>query len=108
LLRVPTGTSVKDLNIRRPFFVTNDEREIATFRVDGWKPTMSVQANPNLSLDIGIDEMPPPCHESDTLDKRLHVMSKDVAAVVCGFAELAGIRPPTDFSEAGVLRPTHR
>lgn len=94
---VPKGTTLVDLEILEPGFLLENEREVARFRINGWKPGMNVYANPNLTFDIGLDEVPPPCHESDTLGKRFKGMLITVTSVVAGLAKTVGI----DFKKSG-------
>ena len=47
---------------------------------------MRMKANPDLMIDIAVDEYPPPRGENDTLDLRLKAMHRAVA-VVLGFFE---------------------
>lgn len=96
-LRVPLGTKVVEFAVKRPLFVLKDRHEVATFRLSGYKAGMNVQANPNLMLDIGIDETPEPCHHTDTLAFRMEVMELAVAAVVGNMSKIVGHRPPREF-----------
>ena len=42
---------------------------------------MQVKANPDVDLDIVVNEIPPPCADTDTLGKRLLAMLKATAFV---------------------------
>ena len=54
---------------------------------------MKINANPNLALDIAVDEIPPPCHDTDTLGNRLLSMCMAVQVVVDTMAKTVGVRP---------------
>lgn len=43
---------------------------------------MRVQANPDLFIDIAVDEIPPPCADNDTLGNRLLAMLKTTHVVI--------------------------
>ena len=62
-----------------------DEREIATFRLNGYELGMSVEGNPDLLLDIAVNEFPPPCADNDTLGNRLRTISIFVKSIVRAF-----------------------
>jgi hypothetical protein len=56
--------------------------EVATFKVDGYTSGMDIKANPNMFIDVAVDEDPPPCADTDTLGNRLKAMRIEVGAVV--------------------------
>jgi hypothetical protein len=58
------------------------DRDVATFKVDGYISGMDIKANPNMFIDVAVDEDPPPCADTDTLGNRLKVMGIEVGAVV--------------------------
>ena len=58
------------------------EREVANFMISGYVSGMDVQANPNLMIDIGVDDDVPPCADNDTLGNRLKAMMILVRTVV--------------------------
>jgi hypothetical protein len=57
------------------------ECAVAVFKVAGYTRGMDVKANPNMFIDIAVDEDPPPCADTDTLN-RLKAMRIEVGAVV--------------------------
>jgi hypothetical protein len=65
---------------------------------------MDIQANPNLAIDVVLDEVPPPAADNDTLGNRLKFMVIEVKQIVDAFeasllAERAGLPwPPTNIS----------
>jgi hypothetical protein len=58
---------------------------VARFILDGWVPGTEVKANVFFSLDIAVDEIPPPEDPSDTLDRRIGEMFFAVRYVVEAF-----------------------
>jgi hypothetical protein len=74
LLRVPDGVGVETIRVVGSGFLEHNS-EVACFKLSGYSPPMKVQANPNLFVDIAIDESPPMCAENDTFANRLHAMS---------------------------------
>jgi hypothetical protein len=83
---LPEGISLAEVTITGDGFLEN-EREIARFRLAGFTPGANVQANPDLMLDIAVDESPPPCADNDTLGQRLLAMSASVKTVVRAFED---------------------
>jgi hypothetical protein len=72
-IRCPKGTSLSYIRVTGSGFLEH-KNEIATFRLAGYRPGMKVQANPDVAIDIAVDEVPPPCADSDTLGNRLRTM----------------------------------
>jgi hypothetical protein len=109
LLRLPPGVTLARIAVIRDAFVLENQHcEVAGFQIDGWQRGMNVQANPNLTLDIGVDEIPAPCSEIDRFEFRTRAMGKAVSAVINGLAETVRISPPPDIAEAGVIRATRQ
>ncbi len=59
--------------------------DIASFKLSGWLPGMDVYANPNLTVDIAVNEVPPPCADNDTFTNRLTAI---FLAVTCAVSAL--------------------
>jgi hypothetical protein len=72
-LRFPSECSLAHLTVTGSGFLEH-ENQIAHFKLEGYLAGMKVQANPYLTLDIGLDEVPPPCAENDTLGNRIDAM----------------------------------
>ena len=68
-VRCPPGTSLAYLHVTGSGPLKN-ESKIASFRLIGYDPTMNVVANPDLAIDVAVDEDPPPCADNDTLGNR--------------------------------------
>ena len=43
---------------------------------------MDVHANPNLPIDIALDEIPPKCAPNDTFGNRLEAISRTVKMII--------------------------
>ena len=94
LLVVPKGTRVTNFSVGRDGFIFSHEHhaEIAMFRIDGWKRGMEIHANPNLFFDLAVDEVPPPCHDIDTLSFRFKAMTIAVTSIIEGLAKTVGVK----------------
>jgi len=82
-LRIPAGTRLAYMNAVSGAFL-KDKCKIADFRIEGWKPSMNVQANPDLFIDVALDEPPPPCAANDTFGARITSMIHTVGVVIKG------------------------
>ncbi len=72
LFRLPPGVEVKALCVCE---TGNLSREpLATFTLTGWSPEMTVSANPNVDLNLSLQELEPPCFRNDYLPDRLKSM----------------------------------
>ena len=80
-IRCPEGTSLAYLRVTGTGFF-KDENKVATFRLIGYRPGMKVQANPDVVIDIALNEPPPPCADNDTLGNRLKAMLRATIWVV--------------------------
>jgi hypothetical protein len=81
LIRVPKGVSITDITSVASGFL-GDQTIIARFTLDGYRSGMNVQANPNLSIDVAVDEVPRPAADSDTLGHRTFAMLRATDHVV--------------------------
>jgi hypothetical protein len=82
MIRLPKGTVLVDMHVAGAGFLEG-KNEIATFHLSGYRPGMTVHANPDVLIDVAVNEIPPPCADNDTLGNRLHAMTKAVEFVVC-------------------------
>jgi len=64
-----------------------EDRVVATFKLRGYEPGMRTQANPDLIIDLAVQEKPPPCADNDRLDARLDTMIKAVSWVLRMFEQ---------------------
>ena len=95
ILQLPTGVSVESFEVLQDGFYLKEEDEtlIARFTLSGWESSNKrIYANPNLSIDIAVDEAPPPCHDIDTLNQRFLAMKIAVGAIVDGISETLGYK----------------
>ncbi len=72
-IRCPEGTTLSYIRINGAGFLEH-KNEIATFGLIGYREGMEVQANPDVAIDIAVDEIPPPCADNDTLGNRIRAM----------------------------------
>jgi hypothetical protein len=82
-LRLPVGTRLAYMRAIGTTFL-KDKCKIADFRIEGWEPSMNVEANPNFSIDISIDEPPALCDANDRFVARLEGMITTVGVIVRG------------------------
>lgn len=81
MVAVPPPATLAYLMVTHDGFLEHD-CEVAAFKVDGYTAGMDVKANPNMFIDIAVDEGPPPSADNDTLGNRLKAMRIAVGAVV--------------------------
>jgi hypothetical protein len=63
------------------------ESQVAEFALSGYQRGMKMEANPDLMLDIAIDEIPPPCANNDTFGQRITEMINAVYSVVAAIED---------------------
>jgi hypothetical protein len=83
---LPQGCSLEWISVTEDG-VLNEEGEVASFKVRGWRPEHELEANPNCALDVAIEDGEPPLHDGDTLFSRTRMMIACVAEVIRGFEE---------------------
>lgn len=81
---LPGGVMLSEMTITSDGLLKN-EHEIATFKLTGYKLGMAIEANPDLMIDVAVDEFPPPCAHNDTLGERLRTISLAVKSIVHTF-----------------------
>jgi hypothetical protein len=91
MLRFPEGVSLAYMNVTSPALLEK-ESQIAVFKLDGFKSGMKVQGNPNLQIDIAIDEGPPPCCADDSLGSRTSIMALVVKEIVSEFEKASRLK----------------
>ena len=79
-LVLPAGVSIASMQCDDGFL--NGETVVAEFQLDGWKPGMRINANPDLIIDIAVNETPYPIAPNDCLGLRMEAMLKTVSWVV--------------------------
>jgi hypothetical protein len=61
--------------------------KIATFRIEGCTPSTQIYANPNLTIDIALNEGPVPCWQNDTLSNRTRAISRVIELLIGSFEQ---------------------
>jgi len=89
-VRLPDGASLAYMTVIGNGFL-EDEGHVASFKLDGFTPGTNVQANPDLAIDIAVNEVPPPCADNDTLGNRLLAMSVASQCIIGAFKKSFGI-----------------
>lgn len=81
-LRYPAGVRLSAMhNIANGLFLEYQSK-VAVFRLEGYVPGMEIEANPDIAIEIAVDEEPPPCAINDTLGNRLLAMIRAAGFVV--------------------------
>lgn len=93
VLDLPDGVQVKSLFVRNDGFL-DDQGEVATFSLTGWTPGMEINANPNVVLDIAVDEIPEPSGAFDTMRDRTKWMYLTTITIVDAMAKSFGLTVP--------------
>lgn len=81
LVAVPPPATLVYMMVTHDGFLEHD-CEVASFKIEGYTKGMDVKANPNVFIDIAVQEDPAPCADTDTLGDRLKVMRIEVKAIV--------------------------
>jgi hypothetical protein len=63
------------------------QSEITTFKIANWKRGLGLRANPNLTLDVTVEDVEPPAADEDTLAARTHDWIAILGILVEGFEE---------------------
>jgi hypothetical protein len=87
-LRLPPSATLQYLHVTRDGFLDKG-REIATFAIEGYRPGINVQGNPDLMIDVAVNENPKPVAENDTLGNRITEMIRAVTFVVWRLENIA-------------------
>lgn len=80
-LLLPDGCELENLFVTYDGFLEDDDL-LATFKLRGFVRGMDVKANPDLAIDVAVNETPEPCADNDTLDMRLRTMFAYVKEIV--------------------------
>jgi hypothetical protein len=87
-LRLPSGATLQHLHITGDGFL-DDRREIARFAIEGYVRGMKVEGNPDLMIDVAVNEEPKPVAENDTLGNRLTGMIQTTGIIILAMEKLA-------------------
>jgi hypothetical protein len=93
LFDVEPGLKVRNVKVKSGA-ILEEEEEIATFRVVGYRRGMKVRANPNCSIDIAVDEEPRPCADNDIFGLRMFAMSKTCEVIIEWFEKSFEVHSP--------------
>jgi hypothetical protein len=85
-IRIPEGVSLSYMKVVGSGMLEN-KSQIAAFKLSGYRRGMKVQANPDLMLEIALDEVPPPCAENDSFGNRITEMVNATYSVVSAIEE---------------------
>jgi hypothetical protein len=85
-VRFPDGVSLDWIRACGSGFL-EQQNVIANFKLTGYREGMEVQANPDIAVDIGIEEGPPPCSDNDSLGNRMQGMMITVFTIVTNFED---------------------
>lgn len=88
LFELPKGVQVERIDIAPDALLEHDSR-VATFKLAGWRREMKLEANPNLTIDVAIDEPPPPLSDADTLGHRAYNIAFSVHLVVSKLEDIS-------------------
>lgn len=80
LIDLPDGVVLKSIDVRIPSLLDH-EAEIASFVLKGYQVGMEIKANPNIFVDIAVNEIPEPSAPNDTLANRMIAMVETVRFV---------------------------
>lgn len=89
ILDLPPGVYLRAM-IVTPDGLLEHESEVARFFLDGWEPGMDLQANPNLAIDVALQDAPEPRSDDDTLNERVRFMIATVRLIIDGFEKQLG------------------
>jgi|SRR5208283_448329 len=85
-LRYPEGVSLVYMKVFGSAMLEH-KSQIASFALSGYRRGMKIEANPDVMLDIAIDEIPPPSSENDTFGQRITEMINAVYSVVAAIED---------------------
>jgi hypothetical protein len=83
---LPPGCSLEWLRTTEDGLL-KEEGEVARFKIRGWLPEHELEANPNCSIDVAVEDAGAPFHDDDTLFFRTRAMIACVSEVIRGFEE---------------------
>lgn len=89
-VRVYSDTSHVEWIKTTPDGVLEGDDIVARFKISNWTPGTEVEANPNLSIDVTVDQAPPPRDDEDTLHSRTRMMIAVLSEVISGFEKTLG------------------
>jgi hypothetical protein len=88
-LRLPEGVTILSMKLVGLGLLLDEQKQLATFALNGWKRGMKIEANPNAVIDVASDEPPPPKESFYTLSMRAQQMIAAVEFIVTKIFEKA-------------------
>ena len=85
---LPPGCSLEWVNVAEDGLLER-QSEVATFKIRNWKPGLEMHANPNFTIDVTVEDMPPPADDDDTLFNRTRTWLAIVKLLIEGFETFA-------------------
>ena len=92
-LRLPEGVRVVNMEVGEAGFL-NVDRDIATFKLEGWRPGMKVEGNPDVMISIAVNEPPYPDAAAPDLAQRCGPMLSAMESLIRVFEDGLTKRPP--------------
>jgi hypothetical protein len=81
---LPPGCSLEWVHVAEDGLLEH-ESQVAEFQIRNWKPGLEIHANPNLTIDVTVEDASPPADDEDTLDFRATNWITIVRLLVEGF-----------------------
>lgn len=80
-VRLPAGVELVSIEVIGDGFLEH-ECKIASFQLAGWVAGMKIEANPDVFIDVAVNDVPPPCADNDTLSERTKAMTIWIDAII--------------------------
>jgi hypothetical protein len=81
---LPPGCSLEWVHVTDDGLLERDS-EVATFKIRNWTPGLEMQANPNFTIDVTVEDAPPPLDDEDTFFRRTRAWFVVVKLLIEGF-----------------------
>ena len=78
--RLPENVSLEVLELNVPGNIADES--LAKFKLSGWQRGMKLSANPNVDLELSLEEMEAPCWPNDGLPNRLKSIVRTVRMII--------------------------
>jgi len=78
--RLPDNVSLEVLELNVPGNIADES--LAKFKLSGWQRGMKLSANPNVDLELSLEEMEAPCWPNDGLPNRLKSIVRTVRMII--------------------------
>jgi hypothetical protein len=81
---LPPGCSLEWVHVTEDGLLER-QSEVATFKIRNWRPGLEMHANPNFTIDVAVEDLPPPADDEGTLFYRSRGWFAVVKLLVEGF-----------------------